>query len=455
MVNAMTNFLDLDTLKGADFDTVIIAAPDMQGRLFGKRMPTRLFEQAIEHGIHVSSCTLGWDIVQALGLVVDYTGFHTGWHDFRLVPDLRTLRPAPWLEGTAIVIADIVEDATGELVPLAPRTILRRQIETLKRRGYTAYVGTELEFYLYECSYEQARASGYRTLPPTTPLRSDYAIQHRTNRFEPFFRTLRRSLDQAGIDVYLSQAEWGYGQWEINLVFQEALEMADRHVLFKLAVKDLAAAAGMAATFMPRPSPEEIGSSCHVHVSLRDPQDASVFFDGDAPHKMSPLMQQAIGGVLAHAPELMLWYAPTINSYHRTTSNDVAGRGNTWGFDNRTVSCRVLGQSPAALRMEYRVPGADVNPYLGIAGLLAAIDDGIAQQTSPSDPVLGDAYQQSIVGLPDNLASATALFAASPFTSAVFGEQVVRHYTAVAQFEWAQFMAAVTDWEKERYFELI
>lgn len=451
----MTSILDLDGLRGGDFDTVIIAAPDMQGRLFGKRMPTRLFLQSANSGIHVSSCTLGWDLVQALGLVVEYTGFHTGWHDFRLAPDLTTLRPAPWIEGAAIVLADIVEDESGEPVEIAPRRILRRQIEALRQRGYAPHVGTELEFYLYDCGYEQARAAGYRNLPPTTPLRSDYSIQHLTNRFEPFFRRLRLALEQAGIDVYLSQAEWGPGQWEINLVFQEALEMADRHALFKLAVRDMAAAAGMAATFMARPSTEEIGSSCHIHISLRDQQDAPAFYDDSAAHKVGPLLRQGIGGVLAHAPELMAWYAPTVNSYHRTTSNDVAGRGGTWGFDNRTVSCRVLGHSPGALRMEYRVPGADVNPYLGIAALLASINDGIARSLDPGEPMHGDAYQRSVAALPDNLALSAQLFGSSAFNAAAFGDQVVRHYADVARFEWAQFMASVTDWERQRYFELI
>lgn len=451
----MSPVLDLQTLAQGDYDTVIVASIDMQGRLFGKRMTPALFVEKQEEGIHVSSCTLGWDIAQSVGLVVEYTGFHTGWHDFRLVPDLAALYPAPWLENTAICLADIVEEESGELLPLAPRTILRRQVAALGELSYEPHVGSELEFYLYRDTYDDARLAGYRDLTPTTLSRSDYSIQQ-PNTLEPFFRRVRRLLDEAGLNVELSQGEWGLGQWEINLLYADALRMADNHVLFKLALKDIACSHGLAVTFMPRPRAGEVGSSCHTHLSLRGPDGSFPFYAEGREGHMSPVMRSAVGGILGHAPELMAWYAPTINSYRRTNSDEFAGRGTTWSFDNRTTSVRVLGHSPQSLRIEYRVPGADMNPHLGFAALLASAADGMRRETDPGEPVLGNAYEQFTgEALPPDLGAAAQRFQESRFVQEAFGAEVVSHYGAVARFEWQQFMSAVTDWELERYFELI
>jgi glutamine synthetase len=441
-------------LETAGFDTVIIAGVDMQGRLFGKRMSPKRFGHLTDEGLHICTCVYSWDMDQGLDLEVEFAGAHTGWQDFRLVPDLATLRPAAWLEGTAICIADSVDEQTGEMLPVAPRTILRRQVESLQADGYAPYAATELEFYLYLGTPAELRRRGYQNLEPTTLTHADYNIAE-GNQMEPFFRRVRHALLASGIEVEVSQVEYGLGQWEINLEYGTALEMADRHVLFKQVVKDLAAASGMTATFMPRPMTDDIGSSCHIHASLLDQGGGTPFFDPNGERGMSPLLGSAIAGLLNHAADLTLWYAPTINSTRRIGSQDFAGNGLTWGFDNRTTTCRVLTGAPASTRLEFRLPGADVNPYLALAGVLGSMHRGITNGADPGKPSRGDAYGEVPAVFPGTLAEAADRFLNSDFANETFGGDVVRHYNAVGQFEWRQFMRSVTDWERNRYFEAI
>lgn len=446
--------LRVDDLASGAYDTVIVCAPDMAGRLIGKRLTPRKFDAFRERGIAVSSCTFGWGISQDIGLEVPYTGWHTGWRDFLLVADLATLRPAAWLDRTAIVLADIVEEHDRSPVEIAPRRILQQQVAALAAEGLTADVGTELEFHLYRDGLDDLRRRGYRDRTPTTLVHADYTVQQ-VNTWEPFFRRLRQVLDASGLDVEMSQGEWGLGQWEINLTYGEAVEMCDRHTVFKLAVKDVAAQHGMSATFMPKPTAGEVGSSCHVHLSLRDPAGAHPFFDPALADHVSPMLRHAIGGVLEHAAALMAWYAPTVNSYRRTNSSDFAGHGATWAFDNRTVSCRVLGTGASSMRMEWRVPGADVNPYLAVAGMIASLRDGVAHGTDPGPARTGDAYQQDTTPFPAHLGLAAEQFLASPFVARAFGAAVAEQYGLTAAYEWQQFLDAVTDWELDRYFEVI
>lgn len=447
--------LTLDDLRDGGYDTVIVCAPDMTGRLVGKRLTPKKFDEFRERGIALSSCTFGWDVAQDIGLEVPYTGWHTGWRDFLLIADPATLRPAAWLQRTAIVLADIVEEHDRSPVEIAPRQILRRQVEALATDGLAADVGTELEFHLYRDGLDDLRRRGYRDRTPSTIFHADYTVQQ-VNAWEPFFQRLRTALDDSGLDVEMSQGEWGLGQWEINLTYADALDMCDRHTIFKLAVKDVAAQAGMSATFMPKPNAGEVGSSCHVHLSLRDTAAGGhPFFDHDAPDHMSPTMRHAIGGVLEHASPLMAWYAPTINSYRRTNSSDFAGHGATWAFDNRTVSCRVLGTGASSMRLEWRVPGADVNPYLAVAGVIASVRDGIANATDPGPARTGDAYQQDAKPFPQHLGLAAEEFLASTFVSEAFGAAVAEQYGLTARYEWTRFLDAVTDWELDRYFEVI
>ena len=259
--------LALDDLEPAGIATVIVTSADVSGRLVGKRFAPDVFRRHIEEGVALSSCVLGWDVDQWPGPQQAYTGHQTGWHDVRLVPDLSTLRRAAWLDRTAICVADFVEMEDDDLVAVAPRTILRRQIEHVENAGFTPQVASELEFALYRGTYDDGRANGYETLRPTTLARADYTVQA-GDRYEDFFAEVRDALTESEIGPWTSQVEWGLGQWEINLEYQRALEMADRHILFKLAVRDMAAAAGMAATFMPKPFGDTTGSSCHLHLSL-------------------------------------------------------------------------------------------------------------------------------------------------------------------------------------------
>ena len=339
---------------------------------------------------------------------------------------------------------------------VAPRTILRRQIEHVENAGFTPQVASELEFALYHGTYDDGRANGYETLRPTTLARADYTVQA-GDRYEGFFAAVREALAASEIGPWTSQVEWGLGQWEINLEYQRALEMADRHILFKLAMRDMAAAAGMSATFMPKPFGDTTGSSCHLHLSLLNASGANVFHDPDAEHGVAPELRQAVGGVLERAPDLMLFYAPTVNSYRRTTGGEFSGNGRSWGYDSRMVSCRVLAEGPSSTRLEWRVPGADVNPYLAIAGLLASAADGIWTGADPGEPLVGEHYDDSVPPLPATLGESVALFRDSAFAKSAFGPDVVAHYTEAGRWEWERFLApdAVTEWERRRYFEVI
>ena len=448
--------LTLDDLDPADIRTVIVTSADVSGRLVGKRFAPEVFRRLVEEGVPLSSCVLGWDVDQWPGPQQSYTGHQTGWHDVRLVPDLATLRLAGWLEGTAICVADFVEMGRDDLVTVAPRTVLRRQIEHVENAGFTPQVASELEFSLYHGSYDDGRADGYETLRPTTLARADYTIQA-GDRYEGFFAGVRESLAASELGPWTSQVEWGLGQWEINLEYQRALEMADRHILFKLALRDMAAAAGMSATFMPKPFGDTTGSSCHLHLSLLNASGANVFHEADAEHRIAPTLFHAVGGVLERAPDLMLFYGPTVNSYRRTTSGEFSGNGVSWGYDSRMVSCRVLSEGPASTRLEWRVPGADVNPYLAIAGLLASAADGIWTGADPGEPIVGEHFEDPVPPLPATLGESVARFRDSAFARSAFGADVVDHYAEAGRWEWERFLSpeAVTEWERRRYFEVI
>jgi glutamine synthetase len=442
-------------LRSEGIDTVIVAGADMYGRLFGKRMPVRAFERIVDDGLHVCTCVYAWDVDQSLdGLEVDFAGAHTGWQDFRLVPDLPTLRRAAWLPGTAICMADAHDESTGEPLSVAPRAILRRQVDALAEDGLTAYTATELEFHLYHGTPDELRRNGFRDLNPTTLVRSDYGIAA-GNAMEPFFREVRLALDASGIDVEVAQAEYGLGQWEINLEYADALQTADLHVLFKSAVADLARAHGMTATFMPRPLTDGMGSSCHVHASVRGIDGSTPLYDADAPRTASALLRHAVAGVLDRVADLMVFYAPTVNAMRRIISTDFAGNGITWGYDNRTTTCRLITGAPEANRLEMRLPGADVNPYLASAAVLAGMRDGASRRLDPGPPAEGNAYSERHDDVPITLGDAAEALQRSTFAAEAFGKDVVSHYAAVARNEWLQFLRAVSDWDRDRYFDTI
>jgi glutamine synthetase len=444
--------LTTDELTSGDFDTVIITAPDMAGRLIGKRVAPSRFGRLVDEGVAVSSCILGWDLPQDVGLEVPYAGWHTGWRDILLRPDLATLRPAAWLQRTAVVVADMVEPDTGEPVAVAPRSVLKAVTDRVRGTGVHPAVGTELEFFVYREGYDALRTDGYRSLTPTTLAHADYTVQQ-VNAWEHVFQPLRAALDASGLQAGLSQGEWGLGQWEINLDHGDPVDMCDRHVLFKLAVRDHMSRHGLAATFMPKPVADQVGSSCHVHLSLTDTAGAPLMYESGARHAMSAAFGHVVAGLLEHAPAFMAFYAPTVNSYRRTTSSEFAGHGATWGYDNRTVSCRVVGEHPHDLRAEWRVPGADTNPYLAVAGVLASAADGLARALTPPAEQSGDAYQVEVTPLPRDLDAAAAALRASGLAREWLGDLVVEQYALTAEWEADCFRRAVTDWEKARYFE--
>jgi glutamine synthetase len=443
-------------LDAAGVHTVIVAGVDMYGRLTGKRIPRRRFKEVQSEGLHVCTCVYGWDFSQELGqLKVDFAGDHTGWHDFRLVPDMGTLRRAAWLEGTAVVLADSVEEHSDDLVRVAPRTVLRGTLDRIAAVGHVPYAATELEFHLYKGTPAELRAVGYRDLDPTTAVHADYNIAE-GDLYEDFFRRVREALEGSGVPVEVAQVEYGPGQWEINLEYADPLEVADRHVLFKHVVRHVAAAHGMTATFMPRPLTDGMGSSCHVHASLRDRDGVPLFHDPAEQRGVSTPLRHAVGGVLRHTPELMLWYAPTVNAMRRTLTQDFAGNGLTWGFDNRTTTCRVITGSPTANRLEMRLPGADVNPYLALSAVLASMGAGIRDAADPGPHVSGDGYGARREGqLPRTLGDSAQAFRGSALARAEFGDDVVEHYCAVAEDEWRTFLLAVSDWDRTRYLDSI
>ncbi|MCW2743109.1 MAG: glutamine synthetase [Blastococcus sp.] len=443
-------------LETAGIHTVIVAGIDMYGRLTGKRIPRRRFKEVQSDGLHVCTCVYAWDFAQELGkLKVDYAGDHTGWHDFRLIPDMATLRRAAWLEGTAIVLADSVEEHSDSFVSVAPRTVLRRTVERMTAAGYASFAATELEFHLYKGAPAELRAAGYHDLDPTTAAHADYNIAE-GDSYESFFRVVRGALEGSGVPIEVAQVEYGPGQWEINLEYGDPREVADRHVLFKHIVRHVAAVNGMTATFMPRPLTDGMGSSCHIHASLRDAEGVPLFHDPADPQQVAAALRHAVGGLLEHTPELMLWYAPTVNAMRRTLTQDFAGNGLTWGFDNRTTTCRVITGAPTATRLEMRLPGSDVNPYLALSAVLTSMEAGIRGSANPGPHVRGDGYQAAPAAhLPMTLGDAAGAFRNSALAREQFGSDVVEHYSAVAEDEWRSFLLTVSDWDRRRYFDSI
>jgi glutamine synthetase len=450
----MLNEPDLST--GA-FDTIVVASADVQGRLFGRRIPLRKFLQAggvVGYRLPICTCVMAWDITQDMGAELPFAGFHTGWHDFVLHPDPSTLRPYPAVARTAAVMAD-VHTEEGEPVEIAPRWILRRQVERAHAAGFDVLLGSELEFYLFHQSYRQARAQGFRGLDPTTIVRSDYSIVGQGVQ-EPFISRIRSEMDAAGIPIDACQAEYGLGQWEVNLEHADALETADRHVLYKAGVKELAYQEGLSATFMAKPSAADMGSSSHLHVSLLSTEtEEPAFPSGPGIRDLSDAMRWFMGGLLQHLVETALFFAPSVNAYKRYTGDlTVAGGPLVWGFDNRTATLRVVGHGPS-LRIEHRFAGADVNPYLAAAALIASGLDGIDRQLDPGQPFVGNAYARTdLPSSPRSLGEAVAAFDAGGFVSATLGKDVVEHYAPMASAEWQAYTrAAVTDWEIGRAFE--
>ncbi|WP_330456805.1 glutamine synthetase family protein [Streptomyces sp. NBC_00820] len=432
-----------------EIDTVVLAFPDMQGRLQGKRFAARFFlDEVLQHGTEGCNYLLAVDT--EMNTVDGYamSSWDRGYGDFAMRPDLSTLRHVPWHPGTALLVADLAWD-DGSPVAAAPRQILRRQLERLAALGYTAQVGTELEFIVFKDSYEQAWDANYRGLTPANQYNIDYSVLG-TGRVEPLLRRIRNEMAGAGLTVESAKGECNPGQHEIAFRYDEALVTCDQHALYKTGAKEIAAQEGVSLTFMAKYNERE-GNSCHIHLSLAD-ADGTNAMAGDGPDGMSEVMRHFLAGQLAALRDFSLLYAPNINSYKRFQPGSFAPTAVAWGHDNRTCALRVVGHG-RSLRFENRLPGGDVNPYLAVAGLVAAGLYGIEQKLELPEPCPGNAYAAGFAHVPATLREAAALWEDSPLAKAAFGDEVVAHYRNMARVELEAFDAAVTDWELRRSFE--
>jgi glutamine synthetase len=426
-------------------DTVLLCLTDMQGRLQGKRMHAQFFlDEIADHGAEACNYLLAVDV--EMNTVDGYamSSWSRGYGDFVMAPDLDTLTVVPWQEGTALCLVDLQWEDGSDVVA-SPRQVLRRQLARLAERGWTANAGSELEFILFENSYEDAWDRGYVGLTPANRYNVDYSILG-TARVEPLLRSIRNAMHGAGMKVEDSKGECNFGQHEINFHYADALTTCDRHVVFKNGAKEIAAQHGQAITFMAKYDARE-GNSCHLHLSLADADGSNVFASDDA------LFSSFLAGAIAGLRELTLLLAPNVNSYKRFAAGSFAPTAVAWGNDNRTCAFRVVGHGPGK-RFECRLPGGDVNPYLAIAGLIAAGLHGVEAGLELPPVCEGNAYTaEGIEHVPKTLREARELFASSEIARAALGDEVVAHYVNMADVELAAYDAAVTDWERVRGFE--
>jgi glutamine synthetase len=450
----LTGMLTIEQLReevaNGTIDTVVTAFTDMQGRLMGKRIHGDYFlEDVIEHGVEGCNYLLALDMEMDPVPGYEMANWEKGYGDFGIVPDMATLRRIPWLETTAMVLCDVVAHDGGPIAP-SPRQVLIKQYERAYDMGYVPMMASELEFYLYKESYAEAWQKGHRDLTPTIPYILDYHILA-TTMDETFIHQLRRGMQGAGIPVEFSKGEAWAGQHELNVRYADAVTSADRHTIYKNGVKELAALNGISATFMAKPSEKDIGSSCHIHMSLTDAeQGSSTFVDG---HDETDTFRHFLGGLRAHIPEVALFVAPSVNSYKRYAAESWAPTSISWGRDNRTAGFRIVGHGQSR-RIECRIPGADVNPYLGYAALLAAGLDGIENRLDPGPELKGNAYEAAEAeAFPSTLREAVANWESSDFVKRAFGEDVWRHYLNYGQTEQRLFDQVVTDYERTRMFE--
>jgi len=436
-------------VRDGDIDTVVVAFPDMQGRLQGKRIHAQFFlDTVLEHGTEGCNYLLAVDV--DMNTVDGYTisSWERGYGDFEFALDLDTLHPVPWMPGTAMVICDLVwldDDHTP--IAESPRQVLRAQVERAADKGLVALAGTELEFIVFNDTYEQAWSSGYRDLTPANQYNVDYSLLG-TSRVEPLLRDIRNGMFGAGLVVESAKGECNLGQHEIAFKYDEVVRTADNHSIYKNGAKEIAAQHGKALTFIAKYDQRE-GNSCHIHMSLRGGDGAIVFDDGNGPTAM---FRHFVAGIQATMCELTLLYAPNINSYKRFQPGSFAPTSTAWGYDNRSCSLRVVGRG-AGLRLENRLPGGDVNPYLALAAMLGSGLRGIELELPLEEAFTGNAYLSDHPKVPTSLSAARDLFAGSEIARDLLGKSVVDHYTNTADVELAAFGAAVTDWERYRGFE--
>jgi glutamine synthetase len=433
-----------DAVSAGDIDTVLVALADMQGRLQGKRFTARHFLDAVaEHGAEACNYLLAVDVDMDTVSGYEMSSWDRGYGDFHLIPDFNTLRPVPWQEGTALCLGD-VQWEDGSPVVASPRQILRKQLDRLAERGWNALAGTELEFMVFLDTYEEAWHKAYRDLRPANLYNVDYSLLG-TARVEPLIRRIRNEMLGANMRVENSKGECNFGQHEINFRYDQALRTADDHVIYKNGAKEIAAQEGMALSFIAKFDERE-GSSCHIHLSVRGQDGTPVF--ADEPETFD----RFLAGLLASLKELTLFFAPNVNSYKRFQPGSFAPTAIAWGNDNRTCSLRVVGHG-SSKRVECRLAGADVNPYLALAAMVAAGVRGIDEGLELEPPYEGNAYESDKPHVPSTLRDARDAFASSQLARDAFGQEVVDHYLNNARVEVEAFDAAVTDWELFRGFE--
>ena len=439
-------------IRRGEIDTVIVAVPDVFGRLVGKRVTGQFFLDCVaEHGTHGCNYLLTVDIEMEPMSGFKLANWEKGFGDFALRPDLSTLRVLPWLPATALVLCDF-RQPNGKPVEEAPRAVLKRQVDSLSQKRLICNIASELEFFLFNTSYHEAFVADYRNLTPSSDYRIDYQTMQPA-RDEALFRSLRNGMAAARVPVESSKGEWGRGQHEINFTYAQPVPMADMHTLFKQGAREMAAQHDQAITFMAKPSATEPGNSCHIHASLW--QSGKNLFWNAGKSAGSKLFRQFLGGLMKYSRELGYFFAPTINAYKRYQPASWAPTKLAWAFDNRTVGFRVVGHGPS-FRIENRMPGADANPYLAFAATLAAGMAGVEEQLDCGEEYEGNAYVDTdLPSLPKTLHEAADLLDRSQLARRSLGDAVVDFYAHTARLEVRAFDNAVTDWERHRYFERI
>ena len=444
-------------IRSGDIDTVLMVFPDLQGRLVGKRTTGRFFlEQVADGGTENCDYLIACDMDNNPVPGYRFASYDQGYGDMLARADWDTVRITPWVDKTAMVMCDLFDVDTKELVEVAPRTILHRQVQAAAELGYLPMVASEIEFYLFKDTYDEAYAKGYRDLQPHSPWLEDYHILQ-TTKDEYILGQIRRGLEAAGVPVEFSKGEAGKGQHEINLDYTTAVEMADRNSVYKTAAKEIAHLSGRSISFMAKYDINDTGSSCHIHSSLWSLDGTKALFEGDHhdPHHMSPLFQHYLAGLIATSREFSLLWAPTVNSYKRFQLGSWAPTGVGWGIDNRTLGYRLVGHGKGT-RVECRIPGSDANSYFAFAGTLAGGLYGIRNELPLEAPFSGNGYEApDIDRIPWNLPDAIALWENSSIARECFGDDVHHHILTMAKAEWQAFNHTVTDWELRRYWERI
>jgi len=438
-------------IETGEIDTVLTCLVDMQGRLMGKRFHAEAFLEIADSETHCCNYLLATDLEMATPDGYASTSWQGGYGDYVMKPDLSTLRPVPWLEGTALVLCDVLDHHTHAPIPFSPRELLKAQVTRAKSMGFDPIMATELEFFLFEGTHDQIAQNGFR-LQPVSNYNEDYHI-FQTTKEEPIMRPIRNHLRAMGIPVEGSKGEAEAGQEELNIKYADALATADHHTLSKHGIKEIAHLNGAAATFLPKWHRDRVGSAAHVHQSLWR-EGTNAFFDPERPLGKSDLMDHYMAGLIKYAPDYTYFMAPYVNSYKRFAKGTFAPTQIVWSVDNRTAAFRLCGDSTKAVRVECRVPGSDMNPYLACAAMLAAGLKGIEEKLSLQDPFTGDAYEtQSSNEIPNTLRDAKDALSASAMLRKAFGEEAVAHYTRAAEVEIEDFNRVVTDYEIARGFE--